>query len=126
MPSRASEPLLVRIDPETRQTLVAVATSSDRTLSQLVRYATLWWIHDDARACLPMTGGQLSRNGGFVNVRFASDDMTQVRHVATALGLERGAVVRQAIRAWVAAGDFTALGDPRHVTAGPETPVMAS
>lgn len=120
--TRSSEPLLVRVDPDTRQRLDVIATSSDRTLSQLVRYATLWWTSDPNRVC-PISEVASGGKAGFINVRFARDDMDTVREVSAQMGLERGAVIRCALRAWLDRGDFTALGDPRRVTTEPQQPV---
>lgn len=108
MPSHASEPLLIRVNPDVRRTLDDIAALSDCTLSQLVRYATLWWINDSNRTCSTTGVGRLnSSNDGFINVRFAPADMTQIRVIGEQMGLERGAVIRCAVRAWIAAGNFT-------------------
>jgi hypothetical protein len=119
MPQRpTTTPLLVRVDPSTRQSLKDIAAASDRTMSQLVRYATVWWTSAPERAT-PITAVGSEGMDEFINVRFAADEMDLVRAVATETGLERGAVVRCAVRAWLSAGDFSALGDPRRLNDTP-------
>lgn len=127
MPARTglAAPLLVRVDPHTRAALDQIAATSERTLSQLVRYATMWWLADPDRTCpAPQvttetaSGTARAAAGGsakaeFINVRFTVADMAAIRSVGASTGLGRGSVVRCAVRAWLASGDLGALGDPR-------------
>ena len=109
-PSTAAS-LLVRLDSETRSRLKAVAASSDRTLSQLVRSALRWWIDSGDQVC-PLHAVGESSGGDFVNVRFGAPLMEEIQAVAEQMGIERAGVIRCAVRAWLTVVDASALGSP--------------
>lgn len=101
MPRSSSAPLLVRLAPATRTSLVEVSAANNQTMSQIVRDATIWWVNNPARTCPVVSAERATTHQDFINVRFSADDMANIRLVAEEMGLERGGVVRCAIRAWL-------------------------
>lgn len=101
----------VRFDTDTRERLDAIAAQSDRTLSQLVRYATHWWLASEDRVC-PLHTVSDADGGRYVNVRYTDEVMAQIAVATVAMGISKAGVIRCAVRAWLTIATPDALGHP--------------
>lgn len=89
----------VRFDEQTRARLDEVARQTQRTLSQLVRYATSWWLTDPSLSC-PLTVERVG-DGRHVNVRFDGPSLLALDGQVQQVGLDRSSIVRCAVRSWM-------------------------
>jgi predicted transcriptional regulator len=113
----------VRFDPATRRDLDTLATATDRTLSQLVRYAVTWSASAPTAPSAPDTR-PVDGPAQQVRVRFDPALLavldTRVEHTGT----DRSAVIRSAVRAWLALVDASAFTVPPPPT--PSLPLMSA
>lgn len=97
--SQGRQQVNVRVDPRTRAALEAAAAASDRTVSQLVRYAVTDWIADPDRA-FPV----VAPDGPTVQVRLRWDtaDLDAIDMICDETGVTRSMAIRCAILVWMA------------------------
>ena len=113
----------VRFDEPTRVALERVASTQDRTLTQLVRYAVTWWVTQPAdvrRAGETLLSRTQVINGRHVNVRLPISLLDQIdQYTLTITGVDRSGTIRAAVRAWLTISttifrsDFLAMRHPQ-------------
>lgn len=112
--SKVQQSFNVRFDSHTREALDVLAARSERTISQLVRYATLWWLETEERACPLHTVNDSVGNGRYVNVRYSPEVLVAISAAAAEMSISQAGVIRCAVRAWVPRASASALGEPSH------------
>lgn len=89
----------VRVSPRTRAALEAAAEGSDRTVSQLVRYAVTDWVADPEREFPVVSSGEATVQ---VRVRLDAADVDAIDAICDETGVKRSVAVRHAIVVWLA------------------------
>lgn len=108
----------VRFDEPTRAALELVATATDRTLTQLVRYAVTWWITQPANTRQARENNLGSSPAGLgrpVNVRMPVRLLIELDQQATTNGIngtDRSNTIRTAVRTWLRAGAAPTMTAP--------------
>jgi hypothetical protein len=100
--TRTNSALLVRVDTGMRTALVLTAQDRNTTISQVVRTALTWWSEAGAACFPPVSPGRRANQREFINVRFSTQEESVITAAANDLGIAYGAVVRGAVRAYLA------------------------
>lgn len=108
---RTSRAVTVRLDPVIRVRLEELATASDRSLSQLIRYALAYFFATPGlliEADLADTSGP----GHHTTLRLPDQLWSSVEAAAEAAAVSTSDVIRSALRSWLASGEHETLGFP--------------
>jgi predicted transcriptional regulator len=111
--SQTSRVFTVRLDPALRESLDALATTSDRSLAQLSRYALRDFParHDGPALPPDPDAGAASSH---MTLRLPAALAVFVDEQAQQRTITPSEVIRQALSSWVATADISLLGTPSH------------
>lgn len=106
----------VRLPADVRDRLDVLASTSDRTLAQLARYAlTYYFASPAARMVHSLLDGTGTKH---TSLRLPADLATQVDVFAGKHDVTTSDVIRHALTSWLDAADASTLGNPSTVIGG--------
>lgn len=106
---RASRTFTVRLEPDVRDRLDALARTSDRSIAQLTRYALTSYF---AGSDVPANPGEDTASMKHTTVRLPISLADQVDLAASRMDSTPSAVIRSALAVWLNAADLSTLGAP--------------
>jgi predicted transcriptional regulator len=109
--SKASRLVTVRLEPATRDHLDVLASTSDRTLAQLIRYALTAYF-DGASVSPTVRETDESNSSRHTSVRIPTALAQKVEDLAKASRVTSSDVIRTAIGIWLKATSPEVLGAP--------------
>jgi predicted transcriptional regulator len=109
--SKASRLVTVRLEPATRDRLDVLASTSDRTLAQLIRYALTAYF-DGASVSPTVRETDESNSSRHTSVRIPAALVQKVEDLAKASRVTSSDVIRTAIGIWLKATSPEVLGAP--------------
>jgi predicted transcriptional regulator len=107
---KASRLVTVRLEPATRERLDELATTSDRTLAQLIRYALTTYFDSTVTSCI--SGKEDSTSSRHTSVRIPVLLADKVDAAAKNFSVTASDVIRDALANWLASTQPQTLGVP--------------
>lgn len=115
---KAKRLITVRFEPTVRSKLDEIASTSDRTLAQLVRYALTSYFETE-RVCASTVSINDGENGSrHTALRISEDLAIKVETLAAKCNVTVSDVIRDAVNVWLSTDSMDSLGSPALVEAG--------